>query len=146
MDDLMNKIQSVLSDEESMKQIKELAQMLSGESSAENKDNSSEKENNVNNTADLSKLVSALAPQNTKPATRNSTDFDVEKLIKIGTVLQSAGKSDKNIDFLLSLKPLLKKENQIKIDRLVKIFRLFSVYPILKENGLLGDDLFGIFG
>ena len=47
--------------------------------------------------------------------------------------------------YLVSSRLHIKEENQIKIDRLVKIFRLFAIYPALKESGLLGGDLFGIF-
>ena len=67
------------------------------------------------------------------------------KLMKIQSVMQAANKPDKNVDLLLALRPLLKEENQIKIDRLVKIFKLFAIYPALKESGLLGGDLFGLF-
>ena len=65
-------------------------------------------------------------------------------LMQLGTVISSANKSDKNVDLLLALRPLLKEENQVKIDRLVKIFKLFAIYPALKESGLLGGDLFGL--
>ena len=58
--------------------------------------------------------------------------------------MQQANTHDKNVDLLLALKPLLKEENQAKIDRLIKIFRLFAIYPALKESGLLGGDLFGL--
>ena len=58
--------------------------------------------------------------------------------------MQQANKHDKNVDLLLALRPLMKEENQVKIDRLIKIFKLFAVYPLLKESGLLGGDLFGL--
>lgn len=65
--------------------------------------------------------------------------------MKIQSIMQSASKPDKNIQLLLALRPLLKEENQAKIDSLIKIFKLFAVYPALKESGLLGGDLLGIF-
>lgn len=49
------------------------------------------------------------------------------------------------MNLLLALRPLLKEENQAKIDRLIKVFKLFAVYPALKESGLLGGDLLGLF-
>lgn len=58
--------------------------------------------------------------------------------------MAQSNKSDKNVELLLALKPLLKEENQAKIDRLIKIFKFFAVYPALKESGLLGGDLFGL--
>ena len=66
------------------------------------------------------------------------------KLLKLQAIMQQANKHDKNVDLLLALRPLMKEENQVKIDRLIKIFKLFAVYPLLKESGLLGGDLFGL--
>lgn len=64
--------------------------------------------------------------------------------MKIQSIMQSASKPDKNIQLLLALRPLLKEENQAKIDRLIK-YSSFAVYPALKESGLLGGDLLGLF-
>ena len=85
-------------------------------------------------------------PVESKPAQATQTGgLDIAKLMKIQSIMQSASKPDKNIQLLLALRPLLKEENQVKIDRLIKIFKLFAVYPALKESGLLGGDLLGIF-
>ena len=147
MDDLMSKIQNVLNDEESMKQIKELAGMLGSELNTEE-----QQENTVqaDSTPDFSKLIAGLGGMmnndnsTTQPQSNPAGNIDIQKLIQLGTVISSANKSDKNVDLLLALKPLLKEENQLKIDRLIKIFQLFAVYPALKESGLLGGDLFGL--
>ncbi len=168
MDDLMNKLQNVLNDEESMKQIKELADMLAGEMGGQQEDSPNGgggaaqtvpiQQNNAP-PPDFAKLLQGLggmmntqggqstAAQGTSSSGTNSPfgGLDVSKLMKFQSVMQSASKPDKNIDLLMALRPLLKEENQVKIDRLVKIFRLFSVYPALKESGLLGGDLLGLF-
>ena len=39
---------------------------------------------------------------------------------------------------------MMKAENQAKIDRLIKLYRLMAIYPALKKSGLLGGDLFGL--
>ena len=79
-----------------------------------------------------------------QPVQPTGNGLDVSKLLALQTIMQQANKQDKNVDLLLALRPLLKEENQAKIDRLIKIFRLFAVYPALKESGLLGGDLFGL--
>lgn len=144
MDDLMNKIQNVLNDEESMKQIKELADMLTADNGGQ-----SETPQSPQNT-DFSQLLQSLGgvspPAESKPAQATQAGgFDIAKLMKIQSIMQTASKPDKNIQLLLALRPLLKEENQAKIDRLIKIFKLFAVYPALKESGLLGGDLLGLF-
>lgn len=146
MDDLMSKLQNVLNDEESMKQIKELAEMLGNE--VGEPEQSSENKAPSDTPLDFSKLIASLGNGTNNPDIKQQekpeNSVDIQKLIQLGTVISSANKSDKNVDLLLALKPMLKEENQIKIDRLIKIFQLFAVYPALKESGLLGGDLFGL--
>lgn len=135
MEELMQKLQSVLNDEQSMKQLSELAGALSGD--AENSSAS----------PDISQLLGSLGQADSfksaesKPA---ADGLDVARLLQLQAIMQQANKHDKNVDLLLALKPLLKEENQVKIDRVIKIFKLFAIYPALKESGLLGGDLFGL--
>ncbi|WP_243236727.1 hypothetical protein [Ruminococcus bicirculans (ex Wegman et al. 2014)] len=151
MDDLMNKIQNVLNDEESMKQIKELADMLTADNGGQGEQGGKgEAPTQSPQNMDFSQLLQSLGgvspPAESKPAQATQTGgLDIAKLMKIQSIMQSASKPDKNIQLLLALRPLLKEENQAKIDRLIKIFKLFAVYPALKESGLLGGDLLGLF-
>ncbi len=125
MNDLMEKLQSVLSDKESMQQLQELAAMLTGGQEGE-----------------------AAAPS---PAAADTAGGDggaaampdLTKLMALSGAVSQAGKGDKNIALLLALRPLLKEENQAKLDRVVKLLRLMALWPMLRESGLLGGDLFG---
>lgn len=145
MDDLMAKLQSVLNDEQSMKQLGELANMLSNSE----QEKGSAQPQQENSQPDFSQLLNSLnlgtqqsPPPPSPPASTGG--LDMAKLLKLQTIMQQANKNDKNVDLLLALRPLLKEENQVKIDRLIKIFKLFAVYPLLKDSGLLGGDLFGL--
>lgn len=147
----MNKIQNVLNDEESMKQIKELADMLTADNGGQGEQGGKSKAPTQSpQNMDFSQLLQSLGgispPAESKPAQATQAGgLDIAKLMKIQSIMQSASKPDKNIQLLLALRPLLKEENQAKIDRLIKIFKLFAVYPALKESGLLGGDLLGLF-
>lgn len=154
MDDLMSKLQNVLNDEESMKQIKELADMLGNDMNESDSGPAISPQSN-NQTPDFSQLLASLggitgnsqqSQNNPAKKTEDSPlgNLDIAKLAQLSATLSQANKSDKNVDLLLALRPLLKEENQIKIDRLIKIFKLFAIYPVLKESGLLGGDLFGL--
>lgn len=148
MDDLMEKLQSVLNDEESMKQIKELAEMLSAET--ENSGDGDQPQENSSGQSgvndNIASLLQGLGGSQTPAAQNGSGDggFDIGKMMQLGQIMQSAAKPDKNVALLLALKPLLKDENQEKIDRIIKLFKLMAIYPALKESGLLGGDLFGL--
>lgn len=149
MEDLMSKLQNVLNDEESMKQIKDLAGMLGNELTENTQPPQSPAQpvgSSQNSTPDFSQLLAnlsgTLGGQNNpqpQPTQTNNSPIDVQKIMQLTSVISQANKSDKNVELLLALKPLLKEENQVKIDRLIKIFKLFAIYPVLKESGLLGE-------
>lgn len=127
MDDLMGKIQEMLSDEESMKQISELAQMFS--SSDNNDTKSSETTSKPDNTA--AGLPGGIAGL-------GMGDFDFTKILKVQEIMNKAS-NDKNAEFLLALKPLLREERQQKVDKAVKMLKLFAVWTVLKDSGMLND-------
>lgn len=135
MDDMAQKIQSILSDEESMGQIMKLAQMLGAEESGGN-----------SQAPDISSIFGG--GDNSQSENNTSTDgglgFDMSKIASLAQIMQQANQRDKNTDFLIALKPLLKTESQTKIDRVTKIFKLMAVWPLIKESGILGGDLFDV--
>ena len=55
--------------------------------------------------------------------------------------LLGSAENDKNSELLLALKPLLKEERQAKVDKAVKMLKLYSVWTILKDSGMLNDIL-----
>jgi hypothetical protein len=109
MDDIMNALSQAMSDPATAAQVNGLISALSGGGQA-----------------------TEQSPQTAPPA-----DTDMAKLMKIGTAMMQGGQNDPNIALILALKPLLKEETRMKADRIVKIFRLLSAYPLLKESGLI---------
>ena len=121
-DDLMNKLRNVLNDEDSMNQIRELAGMLSSDASSSPEQPS--------------------APNVPPPEMQG---IDPVRLMQLGQVIQSASRDDNNIRLLTALRPLLREESQLKLDRVIKLYRLMNLYPALKQSGLGGGDLLGLF-
>ena len=116
MEDMTAKIKELLSDEESMKQINELAQMFTSEEKASDKE--------MDDTENAGQ----------------SLPFDVERFIKIQSMMNNAGGGEAAA-LLMALKPLLKKERRERVDRAVKILKLLAVAKFMKENGMLNDLL-----
>ncbi len=138
MSDLMENIQKVMSDPESVKQLSQLAQSLGlGEQAPSG--GFSGQSAKAEEQADFSKFLQNLTP----PPQPTSPTPDITKLMEFSKLLETASKTDKNTELILALKPHLKAETQQKADRLVKIFKLLSVYPLLKDSGLLGGDFSG---
>ena len=64
--------------------------------------------------------------------------LDPEMLIKMLSLFETLNQPNDNERFLLALKPLLREENRAKIDSAIRLMKLFSLLPVLKDSGLLG--------
>lgn len=121
MEDLTEKLTSLLGDPEIMDKIQNLSGLF-GSSGNNNDDDKTEGK------AD--------------EATKNSSDdfgFSpdmIGALFKIMPLLSSLGKDDKYTKFLKSLKPLLSEERQKKLGSSAKILKLMQIIPLIKDQGL----------
>lgn len=122
MEDFAEKIQSVLSDPDSMRQLGEIAQMLGF---------SPEEQSATNLPQQQSALDLGGMP-------------DITALMSLAGKLREAGGNDNNINLLNALRPLLDDEKKLKIDRAIKLLKIINLLPILRDSGILGGDLFGI--
>lgn len=126
MDDMMEKIQALLSDPEAMQNIQELSAMLSENS-------------------DSVPLSSSTPPQEPSAPTVSAPQPplpDLSKLFALRQVMSSA-EDDKNITLLLALKPHLSPSRKERVDRAIKLLRIYSAASALKEQGMLDDLLAG---
>lgn len=64
--------------------------------------------------------------------------LDPEMLLKMLALFETLNQPDDNERFLLALKPLLREENRVKIDSAIRLMKLFSLLPILKDSGIFG--------
>ena len=76
----------------------------------------------------------------------NSSGFDfsgidLDMIMKLGDIISGLNSTDKDTELLIALKPYLRDQNQAKIDTAIKLFRLISLLPVMKETGLF-DNLF----
>ncbi|MDO4863904.1 MAG: hypothetical protein Q4A05_07025 [Ruminococcus sp.] len=127
MDDVMDKVSGLLSDEESVRQLSELAKMFMsdvGEGSTDTEDGSS-----------------AESGSSAEDSTGSDTGGmpDIETILKLTSLAGAFTQSDKNADLLLALKPHLGEEKQKRVDRAVKLLKLIAVWNMAKESGLLKD-------
>lgn len=116
MEDLAAKLTALLQDEESLKQIQELAGMMG-----------------------------LSSPSESPPILPDDSGPDMAQIMGLVNLLQEAKTDDENICFLNALRPLLGEERRPRVDKAVKLLRLLNMLPAIKESGILGGDLFGIF-
>ena len=116
-----------------MENIEDLLRALAGDedendehNDEQNKEQSNEKCDKCDNSGQSGGLFSGLDP---------------EMLIKLFGLLETLNQTDDSERFLLALKPLLREENRPKIDSALRLIKLFSLLPVLKETGLFDNML-----
>jgi hypothetical protein len=62
--------------------------------------------------------------------------IDLDKLLSLMEMLQSPIE-DKNIRFLEALKPLLSEDRAPKVEKAVKVMKMYDIYLVLKDSGML---------
>lgn len=133
MDDLKDMLEGVLSNPESMNKIRQMVGGLMSD------DNPPQKENSGGNP--LQALLSASANANEQQTSGGLGDLlsnaeNMGKIVKIMSALNSR-QDDNRTHLLLALKPHLSDERAARVDNAVKILRLLSIAPLLKDTGIL---------
>lgn len=126
MDFDANKLSELLNNPEGLNKIKALANSLFAEN---NEDNSiPQPQENQHHQSESSGLDFGgfSLPDN----------FDITKIMGIMSAL-SDNKIDERSKLLLALKPHLSEKRQQRVDKAVKLLKLASLIPIVKEQGLL---------
>ena len=114
----MSKINEILSDKESMEQIKKLASMMGmGE--------------NISETP---------PPVSPAPQIQTGNDMpDISKILMFSQMAKNMTENDKNTSLLVALKPHLSEERQIKTDKAIKFLKVMSLISFAKNSGILSD-------
>lgn len=164
MDDLMAKLQEILSTDEGQENLKQIAGMLGGQDnqpdlgaigSLLNQNSGTPSAQNQQNSSggfDLSALSALLGqagnPQQGQAPPENAGGgldlggLDIGTLMKLQSVMGSMKRDDKNTQLIRALRPHLKEERQHRVDEAIRLMQLISMLPALRESGLLGQ-LFG---
>ncbi len=64
-------------------------------------------------------------------------NINIEILANLQKIFDNMSENEKNAELILSLKPLLSEELKQKADEAIKMLKIFSIIPTLKENGIL---------
>ena len=136
MDDISSRINQILSDPQSMQQLQTLAQSLGlsapAETAAPPPSPSSGKDMSQEGT-----LLSQFGLGQQQPAPPPPS-IDMNSILQIQKAMQLFANSNKNVELLRSLRPLLSERRQKKVDDAVRIMQLIQMLPMLKEAGLFG--------
>ncbi|MBR0535761.1 MAG: hypothetical protein IIX14_05225 [Clostridia bacterium] len=62
---------------------------------------------------------------------------DLSQLTALVPIMQAFNQPDERLEFINALKPLLSQEKRRKADEAMKLVRLASVLPLLRERGIM---------
>ena len=154
MEDMVAKLSAMLNDPESLNQIQQVVQSLTGPQSGQNA--APDAQQPPAPSPDMVRMLqSAMAPATAGPGADQkkagnpnpmSADMlkgllpgiDIATLIKVQRALSTVDNDDKNIQLLRALRPHLTHQREERIDEAVRIMQLIHVLPMLKESGLFG--------
>lgn len=145
MQDLMGKLQEILSTKEGQAQLNNIASMLNNQSSNQSVNQNTATPNPPSQGFDISSLASMLSGNNNANAenasadnnTNTMPDIDMGMIMNIQKLLSNGIANDKNAQLLMALKPHFSEKRQAKVDQAMTIMRLISMLPLLKESGVL---------
>ena len=64
--------------------------------------------------------------------------LDFNTIAKAAALMGAMGTPSDDEKLLLALRPLLREENRAKVDTAVKLLKLVSLLPLLRDSGLFG--------
>lgn len=129
MEDLAEKLSGILNDPQSMAQVKSMAESLFSGNGTTPDDNPL---SGIFGGGSGSNPLSTL----TKGDNHGGDMPDVAAIMRVVSLLKNQG-NDNRSGLLMALKPHLSTERQSRVDKAVKILKLVSLMPILREQGLL---------
>lgn len=121
MEDLNERLASILNDPKSMERVRQMAESLLGD----------EPQNREEPKTDLSALSSLFSGGENMP--------DPQTLGKIMSIMGrlNSKNDDCRTALLTALKPNLSEERRKKVDTAIKILKFIELLPLLKESGIL---------
>ena len=111
MDNLTDKLTQIMADPEQFESLKQMAQSMFG----------------------------ATPPEPTPKPMEMPADLSpdtINTVMKVVSAMKSSNADDEKTRFLMSLRPLLPKERQNRIDTALKFIRLSALLPLIKDSGL----------
>lgn len=88
----------------------------------------------------IKELASSLLGEETEAEEKEKPLQNGNEIAAIMQILNALkGANDKSVELLLALKPHLSYERQKRLDTAIKLLKIYSVLPLIKDSNLLGD-------
>ena len=74
--------------------------------------------------------------EQSSPDPLSSLGIDAQMISKISEILQAMNREDSRCELIKALKPLLRPERQHRADEAIRLLRIISMLPLLREQNL----------
>lgn len=137
MNDIFQKLNGMLSDEETRSNLKNILGNISSSNNASEKAESASQSTNTENINNAKDNIND-SPNGTNNSNRtNNLDFDLQTFLKLQSVLKNMnnGSNDSRSNLLLSLKPYLRESKKEKLDQYIKMLNLAKIIEVMGPLG-----------
>lgn len=139
MNDIFQKLNSILEDKDMSNNLKNIMNNFSSSQTSNKTDESNGSDDNSLKNEDTFKHDNSKKQETT---TNDFPEFDINTILKIKKIMDSLNtskKDDPRANLLLSLKPYLNQTKKDKIDNYVKFLQFAKILEVM--NPLGGDEL-----
>lgn len=143
MEDLAGKLNAILNDPHAMEQVSALAGMLGSGQQQESLPQPPPPQNGgsstgLSNLGDLGALAGLLGNQQKNQSQQSAGNTEMmQTVLQVMPLLNAFQQEDATTRLLMSLRPLLSRERQKKLDEAAKLLKVFRLLPMLKSKGIL---------
>ena len=142
MDDISAKLNQILSDPQSMEQIKNIMGSMGGQSGGDNKPQSATAPAGASGGLGTLGGLGDLSALSGLGGLGGSGGLDLMSTVtKLAPLLSKAQQEDDTTRLLNALRPLLSEKRQKKIDEAIKILHILRILPMVRETGILSSIL-----
>lgn len=146
MQDLMAKLQGILGTQEGQAELAKVAGMLAAPQEPSPPPQIEPPQGGGLDFSAIASMLSGLSGGNSaapEPVAQNSgmPNIDINMIMILQKAFSNMKGDDKNTQLLLALKPHFKEERRAKVDQAMSIMKLISMWPALKESGILSSFL-----
>jgi len=138
----MDKVQEILSDPDSLKQIQELADILGSDMNSfqatESQNQPFQQSDNVESYSTEQDTPFQSNDDFSQDETSGTGGFDFGMIFQLMQLFSSTSNSQDEA-LLLALKPYLKEERQSKVDKAIKLMKAYDIFMTAKDSGLLSN-------
>lgn len=137
MNDIFQKLNGMLSDEETRSNLKNILGNISSSNNASEKAESASQSTNTENINNAKDNIND-SPNGTNNSNKtNNLDFDLQTFLKLQSVLKNMnnGSNDSRSNLLLSLKPYLRESKKEKLDQYIKMLNLAKIIEVMGPLG-----------